>query len=99
VTGFVPVDYHWACIGDDFVERSSPTFSCTYNEPGTYTVTVEAAATSGEMSAMDTIEVTVISPLPPLNERFDNQGQCIREANTNPNAGFTKEDCKAALKT
>ena len=34
----------------------------------------------------------------PLTERFPNQGSCISEANNNPNAGFTKDDCKAAFK-
>ena len=34
---------------------------------------------------------------PPLNEQFPDQGSCITEAN-NPNAGFTKDDCKAAFK-
>jgi hypothetical protein len=35
----------------------------------------------------------------PLTERFDNQGQCIREANTNPSSGIRTEDCKTAFKT
>lgn len=34
-----------------------------------------------------------------LTEQFPNQGSCITEANTNPNAGFTKEDCKTAFKS
>jgi hypothetical protein len=104
VTNFVPIDYFWDC-GDGDVREGTElrTFSCTYNQPGTYTVTVHTVLPDvppdepGIIS--DTIEVTVIPPLPPLNERFDSQGQCIKEANTNPNAGFTKEDCKAAFKT
>ncbi len=35
----------------------------------------------------------------PLTQRFDNQGQCIREANTNPSSGIRMEDCKTAFKT
>jgi hypothetical protein len=52
---------------------------------------------------LDLIDVEVIAsktvtcPLP-LIEQFENQGQCIREANTNPSSGITKEDCKAAFK-
>jgi hypothetical protein len=33
-----------------------------------------------------------------LREQFQNQGQCMREANINPSSGVTKEDCKAAFK-
>jgi hypothetical protein len=40
--------------------------------------------------------VTIICA--PLTEQFENQGECIREANTNPNSGIKKEDCKAAFK-
>lgn len=33
-----------------------------------------------------------------LTEQFSNQGLCISEANTNPDAGFTREDCQNAFR-
>ena len=35
---------------------------------------------------------------PPLDERFPDQGSCIEEASSDPDAGFTKADCKDAFK-
>jgi hypothetical protein len=33
----------------------------------------------------------------PLTEQFRNQGQCIREANTNPASGITRQACQEAF--
>jgi hypothetical protein len=53
-----------------------------------------------DLVLLDEASITCSAPEeePDLTEIFPNQGQCIAEANTNPNSGITKEDCKAAFK-
>jgi hypothetical protein len=66
---------------------------------GTTTVTCTATDAAGNENTVS-FTVTVSNPAPlPLTELFDNQGQCIREANTNPDSGITRRACQEAFLT
>jgi hypothetical protein len=90
--------------GDFNVHVSTPIIPRTF----TYTVWVDLNGNnqldSEDASATTTFEITGTEcdeeePEPPLTEQFDNQGQCIREANTNPDSGITRQDCQDAFVT
>jgi hypothetical protein len=48
-------------------------------------------------AATATFKVTVSNPSPPLTERFRNQGQCVSDANANPDEGITRRACQEAF--
>ena len=49
-------------------------------------------------AATATFKVTVSNPSPPpLTERFRNQGQCVSDANANPDLGITRQACQEAF--
>jgi hypothetical protein len=85
----------------DHTGASDPT--ATYEAPSDVssdqTVTIQVEVSDGN-GGTDTATAEILvtdNPPPPLTELFSNQGQCIREANTNPDSGITRQDCQEAF--
>jgi hypothetical protein len=68
--------------------------------PPSVPTTTQFTADNGETATIQGDAACTLTPVtpPPLTEQFNNQGQCIREANRNPDAGFTREDCQNAFR-
>lgn len=85
----------------DQTDSSDPT--ATYEAPSDVssdqTVTIQVEVSDGN-GGTDTATAEILvtdNPPPPLTEQYRNQGQCIREANTNPDSGITRQDCQEAF--
>jgi hypothetical protein len=79
-------------------DASDPT--ATYEAPpdvsSDQTVTIQVEVNDGN-GGTDTATADITVEDIPLTEQFSNQGQCIREANTNPDSGITRQDCQEAF--
>jgi hypothetical protein len=83
----------------DQTDASDPT--ATYEAPSDVssdqTVTIQVEVSDGNDGGTDTATADITVEDIPLTEQFSNQGQCIREANTNPDSGITRQDCQEAF--
>src|SRR5918992_209387 len=83
----------------DQIDASDPT--ATYEAPSDVssdqTVTIQVEVSDGNDGGTDTATADITVEDIPLTEQFRNQGQCMREARENPDAGFTRQDCQEAF--